>query len=81
MFTIFLQLILSDKLLLAVTSWQKNNSSDGFRLKTRNNLPLKIYCKKLHVDVALLKLLITKNKKVSSRLKQVKKWIKKQNKV
>ena len=47
MFTIFLQQILGDRLLLAVTSWQKNNFNDGFRLKARNNLPPKIYCEKV----------------------------------
>ena len=47
MFTIFLQQILGDRLLLAITSWQKNNFNDGFRLKTHNNLPSRIYFEKV----------------------------------
>ena len=47
MFTIFLQQILDNRLLLAVTSWQKNNFNYGFRLKTRNNLPPRIYYEKV----------------------------------
>ena len=77
MFTIFLQQILGDRLLLAVTSWQKNNFNDGFRLKTHNNLPPRIYFEKVACGRSTSKLLIPKNKKVSSRLKQVKRWIKK----
>lgn len=38
-FTVFSQQILYGKLLLAITSGQKNNFNGGFTLKTYNNLP------------------------------------------
>ena len=53
MSTIFSQQISSGKLLPVVTSGQKSHLSDGFRLKTHNNIPSKICCKNV-VDVALL---------------------------
>ena len=42
-FTIFLQQILNDRLLRAVTSGQESNFSDGFKLKTCNNLQFRIF--------------------------------------
>ena len=50
MFTIFfttlLQLILSNKLLQSVIDGKKNNYSDIFKQKTKNNLKLRIFYKK-----------------------------------
>ena len=58
-----------------------DNHSKVKKFEDLTTCHLKFIVKKLYVDVALLKLLIPKYKKVSSRLKQVKKWIKKQNRV
>jgi len=53
MSTIFLQQILISKLLLAISSGQRNNFNGRFKLKTRNNLPTKIYWENI-VNVTLL---------------------------
>ena len=45
--------ILCNRLLFVIIGGEKNNFNYEFKLKTRNNLPTKIYWKNI-VDVALL---------------------------
>ena len=40
----FLQQILGDRLLYAVTNGKESNFNDRFKLKTCNNLPTRICC-------------------------------------
>ena len=67
-----LQQILDDRLLFAVTSWQKNNFSDGFRLITCNNLPPRIYCEKVAYECSTSQITYPKKKKKKKSFLQTK---------